>query len=489
MYSDFFETVSKLNNNHYGATGSAEHQYYSYLQSRIVLRDATLSKKQFVDNKYSLMSENDISEEEFYDSKYYKSLESKIRSLYHDLYASGSTIINVPGSELPGSDTIDILDGLKESSNFLNDYYYNLVESDKSVIDTLSPLTLYGYTYYKSRVCMFDYDVTSSSENYEMIDCFENFAKILEDLDLKRLDHQHFMESDAAESFWGWYDESFYYISCEPDSLTSQDDLIDCQQKYVKFRSDYLGYHYRFSEDLHSDIGNSASLMDLKELIFLSLDYLHEDDDFIYTLSEHLSNYTRSTIAMLEKSNAYESGWMHYMNRINDVYFESLLDIVHSNNIDYYQKEMLINTQFFSIKKFLKNYNFSDDYIGINEYTLYKINLLEEIMNKVQKNMEEYGEVKLPTYGLEFEEPTIDLSTNESLQIIEDGVLIIEVIKGGAADVSGIKEGDILLSLNNIEIDSPYNIREQISRYNPGDIITCEIKRENKKQIFNLVLQ
>jgi hypothetical protein len=346
---------------------------------------------------------------------------------------------------------------------------------------------------------VFDYDVTSSSEAYERIDCCEGFAKFLEDLHLKQSDGkwglydikdaQEFMKANVVQDFWDWYDESFYYIFCDPDSLTSQDDSIDCQQKYVKLRSDYLGYHYRFSEDLHSGIGNEASLIDLNQLVFLSLDYLHEDDDFIYTLTEHLSNYTRSTIAMLETSNVYEAGYMHYMNRVNDLYFESLIYIINSNNIDYYQKEMLINTQFYNIRKFLKNYNFSDDYIGIKEYTLYKITLFSSLMSKVQKNMEEHGEVKLPTIGLEFEEPTIDLYTHESLQIIEDGVLIIEVIKGGASDVSGIKEGDILLSLNNIEIDSPYNLEEQISRYNPGDTITCEIKRENKKQIFNLVLQ
>ena len=48
---------------------------------------------------------------------------------------------------------------------------------------------------------------------------------------------------------------------------------------------------------------------------------------------------------------------------------------------------------------------------------------------------------------------------------------------------------DILLSINDIEVDSYYSVIEQLSKYNPGNMIKCEIKRNTKKQIFTLVLQ
>ena len=51
------------------------------------------------------------------------------------------------------------------------------------------------------------------------------------------------------------------------------------------------------------------------------------------------------------------------------------------------------------------------------------------------------------------------------------------------------KENDVLLSINDIDVDSYCSVTEQVSKYNPADTVRLEIKRRSKKQIFNLELQ
>ena len=128
------------------------------------------------------------------------------------------------------------------------------------------------------------------------------------------------------------------------------------------------------------------------------------------------------------------------------------------------------------LKKFLNQYTFSREFKYIPSLIENKIIVSQEIMDKVIRDVKNYGEVKKPFIGIRMENT-------------ENGVLITEVVEGGSAEKAGLKENDILLSINDIEVDSYYSVIEQLSKYNPGNTIQCEIKRYNKQQKFNLLSQ
>ncbi|MDD3487175.1 MAG: PDZ domain-containing protein [Candidatus Moranbacteria bacterium] len=65
----------------------------------------------------------------------------------------------------------------------------------------------------------------------------------------------------------------------------------------------------------------------------------------------------------------------------------------------------------------------------------------------------------------------------------------LAVIAGSAADVAGIKLGDIILGVNNDEINPDQNLAYLISGYKPGDRVTLKINRGGQETEVKVTLQ
>lgn len=65
----------------------------------------------------------------------------------------------------------------------------------------------------------------------------------------------------------------------------------------------------------------------------------------------------------------------------------------------------------------------------------------------------------------------------------------LAVIAGSAADASGIKIGDVILSVNGEEINPDQNLAYLISQHKPGDKVDLRISREGKEMNISAVLQ
>ena len=68
------------------------------------------------------------------------------------------------------------------------------------------------------------------------------------------------------------------------------------------------------------------------------------------------------------------------------------------------------------------------------------------------------------------------------------GVLIESVIPNSAADKSGLRAGDKVLSVNEQSVSSPNQLRLAISQTNPGTRIPIEILRDGKKLTISVTL-
>ncbi|NOY36926.1 MAG: PDZ domain-containing protein [Chlorobi bacterium] len=121
-------------------------------------------------------------------------------------------------------------------------------------------------------------------------------------------------------------------------------------------------------------------------------------------------------------------------------------------------------------------------------YTGYSFAIPSDIVEKVVNDLEEYGQVQRAIMGVTITDVTADLVKEKNLDKIE-GVWVESVADGGAADKSGIKNGDVILSINGKEVNSVAELQEEISRYRPKDKVNVVVKRKHKTQQFEVVLR
>ncbi len=110
--------------------------------------------------------------------------------------------------------------------------------------------------------------------------------------------------------------------------------------------------------------------------------------------------------------------------------------------------------------------------------------IIEELMNKEKLSDEEKGYL-----GISGQTVT-DAATAFN---IPNGVQVKEVSKGGAADKAGIQVGDIITSINNMEVRSIESLQEKANSYKKGTEVEIKVQRSNngtyEEKSFKVKLQ
>ena len=105
------------------------------------------------------------------------------------------------------------------------------------------------------------------------------------------------------------------------------------------------------------------------------------------------------------------------------------------------------------------------------------------IISKLKK----HGSIRRGTLGVRVQEITDAIA--EGLGMDEPrGVLILDVTKGSAAELAGIREGDIILKLNEQKVSSPRKLRILVSEVEPNTKLSLEIMRADKTKILQAKL-
>ncbi len=110
------------------------------------------------------------------------------------------------------------------------------------------------------------------------------------------------------------------------------------------------------------------------------------------------------------------------------------------------------------------------------------------IVKKIVEDLKEFGEVQRAILGVIITDVNADLAEEKKLDKIE-GVYINGVRENGAAIDAGIKEGDVVLRVNNVNVNSVAELQEQISKYRPNDEVDVLVKRDNKTKQYKVVLR
>ncbi|MDR0814506.1 MAG: Do family serine endopeptidase [Bacteroidales bacterium] len=110
------------------------------------------------------------------------------------------------------------------------------------------------------------------------------------------------------------------------------------------------------------------------------------------------------------------------------------------------------------------------------------------IARKVIADLKEYGSVQRAMLGVTIDEITSEFAKKHDIDKIE-GISVASVLEEGAAAAAGIKEGDIIKSINNVPINSFSELQEQLSKYRPNDQIELSVERNKKLQTFKVTLR
>ncbi len=139
--------------------------------------------------------------------------------------------------------------------------------------------------------------------------------------------------------------------------------------------------------------------------------------------------------------------------------------------------------------------NTAGELVGINtaiasntgSYTGYSFAIPVNIVKKVVDDLIKYGKVQRAFLGASIVDLNADIAKYLGISKTE-GVYIYEINPQGAAKKAGLRKGDIIESINGIEINSLPQLQEQLAKYHPDDEINIIALRSNKKIAFSLKL-
>lgn len=169
----------------------------------------------------------------------------------------------------------------------------------------------------------------------------------------------------------------------------------------------------------------------------------------------------------------------------------------------------ILRTQEFSIESFIQTdaavnpgnsggalINTRGELVGINTaiasrtgaFTGYSFAVPVSIVEKVVTDLIEYGQVQRAILGVEIRNVTAELAEELNIDEIE-GVYVSGVRPEGAAKQSGIREGDVIISIDESKVNSSAELQEVISKYRPGRKVKVIVKRDGNLKQYEVVLR
>jgi len=169
----------------------------------------------------------------------------------------------------------------------------------------------------------------------------------------------------------------------------------------------------------------------------------------------------------------------------------------------------ILRTQEFSIESFIQTdaavnagnsggalINTHGELVGINTaiatrtgaFTGYSFAVPVSIVEKIVKDLIEYGAVQRAILGVTIQDVTAELAQEMKLDDV-DGVYVNGIRPNGAAENAGIKKGDVILSIDDIPLNSSAELQEQVSKYRPGKKVKVILRRDGKLKQFDVVLR
>lgn len=110
------------------------------------------------------------------------------------------------------------------------------------------------------------------------------------------------------------------------------------------------------------------------------------------------------------------------------------------------------------------------------------------IVKKVIEDLKEFGNVQRAFLGINPTDVNAEIAKQNDLSITK-GVYVSGIQDNGAANEAGIKEGDVIIKINDAVIENTSELQEELSMFRPKDKIKVTLLRKGKEEVYNVVLR
>lgn len=117
---------------------------------------------------------------------------------------------------------------------------------------------------------------------------------------------------------------------------------------------------------------------------------------------------------------------------------------------------------------------------GDGYYTGYSFAIPSNIAQKVTKDLMQYGYVQRAYLGITVTEVTAQMAEVLGMKDVR-GIYVEGVAQDCAADNMGIRKGDVILTINNVNVNSFAEMMEELGRSNPGDKVEVTYWRDGRQ--------
>lgn len=140
--------------------------------------------------------------------------------------------------------------------------------------------------------------------------------------------------------------------------------------------------------------------------------------------------------------------------------------------------------------------NTRGELVGINtaiasqtgSYAGYAFAVPSSIVQKVVSDIRQYGFVQRAVLGINIDETNSPKAKEKNIKIL-DGVFVVDVMDNSAAEKAGIKSGDVITAINDVKVKNVAELQEQVGRHRPGDKISVDVVRGDKKMTVKAELK
>lgn len=140
--------------------------------------------------------------------------------------------------------------------------------------------------------------------------------------------------------------------------------------------------------------------------------------------------------------------------------------------------------------------NLNGELVGINTaiaspsgaFAGYSFAVPVTLVKKVVNDLIEYGKVQRALLNIQIGDVNADVAERFDLDVLR-GVYVSKVIEGGAADRAGMKEGDVIVAINDKAVNNVAQLQESVAIKSPGDKITVQFIRDGKNKEAEAILR
>lgn len=140
--------------------------------------------------------------------------------------------------------------------------------------------------------------------------------------------------------------------------------------------------------------------------------------------------------------------------------------------------------------------NAAGELIGINtaiasqtgSYAGYSFAVPVNIAKKVTGDLLEFGSVQRAYIGVSIMDMDQSLAKEVGMDRIK-GVYVRGLTDDGAAAASGIKEGDVILKVGNVDVNNVPALQEQVGKFRPGNNVAVTVWRDGGERTVDVKLR